>query len=70
MALDIGPESRADRTSFTEDADLEAILDALSRAQAERVRVDQQIQWLEGLLIRRSRQVAEGTCLAGPAHPA
>ena len=57
---DIGPETMKARTAFREHAAPEAIEDALARAYAERVRVDNQVQWLEQLLIRRARQVAAG----------
>jgi hypothetical protein len=56
--MDIGPETVKARHNFSEHAAPEAIEDALARAYAERVRVDNQVQWLEQLLIRRARQVA------------
>lgn len=57
---DIGPEKLGDRTRFREHASPEAIEDALARAYAERVLVDNQVQWLEQLLIRRARQIQAG----------
>lgn len=57
---DIGPETTEDRARFKEHASTEAIENALARAYTERVRVDNQVQWLEQLLIRRARQVAAG----------
>lgn len=54
------PIPKPGNAGFEQHASPEAIHEYLAKARNARRELDRSISWLEGLLVRRSRQVAAG----------
>lgn len=58
-----------DRKRYEQTASPEAIGKSLAQARRQRAAAQERMVWLEGLLIRRSREIAAGVWPTKPEEP-